>query len=257
MQSLRQILGVLTVVALAASQALAADAPEIASRGTRYDACVAKIDKKPEDAFEDARVWNAQGGGAPADHCAALALVALHEYGEAAKRFEALARGKGDWTVDERAQLLDQAGNAWLLENEPVNGESLFSAALKLAPRNANIWIGRARARALQKNWVGVEEDAAHALTFDAKRADAYVLRAEARKAQGKSKDARGDIEAALKIEPSNPDALVERGIMKLAAGDKNGARADWLQVLVHAPDGAAGDAARAQIQQLEVNVNR
>ena len=70
-------------------------------------------------------------------------------------------------------------------------------------------------------------------------------------------KDARADIDAALVIEPRSADALVERGSLKLIAGDKAGARRDWLQVLLIAPNGPAGDEARRRIEDLEINPNR
>ena len=106
------------------------------------------------------------------------------------------------------------------------------------------------------RNWAGAESDLSAALVF-AKRADTYVLRASARKALNRPKDARADIDAALAIDPRNADALVERGSFKLIAGDKAGARADWLQVLLIAPNGAAGDEARRRIQDLEFHTGQ
>ena len=57
-----------------------------------YQNCVAGIDINPADAFEKALAWRDQGGGTQADHCAALALIALDEPGEAATRLDMLAR---------------------------------------------------------------------------------------------------------------------------------------------------------------------
>jgi hypothetical protein len=81
------------------------------------------------------------------------------------------------------------------------------------------------------------------------------VLRAAARTALSRKADAKADIDAALRLDPTFPDALVERGSMKLVAGNKQGARDDWAAVLRRAPNSAAGDAARALIEKLELGL--
>jgi len=42
-----------------------------------YQACVAAVDVNAADAFEMASIWRDHGGGASAEHCIALALIAL------------------------------------------------------------------------------------------------------------------------------------------------------------------------------------
>jgi Flp pilus assembly protein TadD len=219
-----------------------------------YEACVAAISKDPAGAFEKARNWRIRGGGIAADHCAALALLSLDEPGEAAARLDGLALRADAGPAAERAALLAQSGNAWLLAGEPENAESAFSAALKLTPRDAEIWTDRARARAVREDWANAESDLTTALNFDKTHPETYVLRAAARQAQRDDRGYRADIDSALKLDPGFPEALVERGSIKLAAGDKAGARADWLQVLLRAPDGAAADTVRRRIEALEVH---
>ena len=221
--------------------------------GDPYQACVAVIDTNPADAFERALAWRTQGGGAQADHCAALALIALDEPGEAASRLDTLARRSDAGTLMERAALLAQAGNAWLLAAQPANAEVALSAALKLSPRDAELWTDRARARAAQMNWADAEKDLTNALTFDATKPQTFVLRAVARSAQGNKVGHRFDVEAALILDSTYPEALVERGTLKLEMGDVPGARADWVQVLVRAPEGPAADVVRSRIEALEV----
>jgi tetratricopeptide (TPR) repeat protein len=222
-----------------------------------YRACVLAIDVDAANAFENALVWRDHGGGLPAEQCAALALISLDAPGEAASRLDALARRMDAGTLTQRATLLAQSGNAWLLANQPDNAEAAFSAALRLTPRDADIWVDRARARAARQDWANAETDLGNALTFERSRPETYVLRAGARQAQGNMMGYASDISSALSLDPTYPDALVERGSIKLAAHDVAGARADWLQVLVRAPDGPAGDAARARIQALEVHDNQ
>ncbi len=219
-----------------------------------YESCIAVIDKNPTEAFEMALAWRDRGGGLPAEHCAALALIALDEAGEAASRLGTLASRTDAGTLSERAKLLTEAGNAWLLANQWENANAAFSAALKLTPRDPELWTDRARASAARQNWTDAEKDLTNAITFEKSRPEIYVLRASARAAQGDKPGYRADIDAALAIDPTFPEALVERGSIKLEAGDTAGARADWLQVLVRAPGGPAADAVRTRIELLEVH---
>ena len=242
-------------IGLCAAARPAAPAPAI-FKTPDYQACMGKIASKPDDAFEDALYWRAHGGGVSAEHCAAMALLAMNQPAQAALRLDAIARNNDAGSLVNRAAMFDQAGNAWLLSGRGANAETSFSAALRLTPRDADVWTDRARARAMIRNWAGAETDLTSALVF-AKRAETYVLRAGARRALNRIKDARADIDAALALEPRNTEALVERGSLKLIAGDKAGARADWLQVLLTAPDGPAGDEARRRIEDLEVHPDR
>ena len=62
------------------------------SGSARYQACMAKAQQYPKDAFEDAIQWRDRGGGGAAEHCAASALVTLGLYKDAAARLESLAQ---------------------------------------------------------------------------------------------------------------------------------------------------------------------
>jgi tetratricopeptide (TPR) repeat protein len=252
------ILRVSAVAAFAAALAVTASGHaaqvDLTKEADPYKTCVESIDMGADDAFEMALAWRDHGGGLPAEHCAALALISLDEPGEAASRLDTLARRTDAGALAERASLLTQSGNAWLLADQADNAEAAFSAALKLTPRDPEIWVDRARARAIKQNWLDAEKDLNNALVFDKRNPETYVLRASARKAQNNVGGYRADIETALSIDPTFPEALVERGAIKLEAGDKAGARADWVQVLVRAPDSAAANAVRQRIEALEVH---
>jgi regulator of sirC expression with transglutaminase-like and TPR domain len=219
-----------------------------------YRACVAAVGVSADDAFEKAITWRDRGGGLPAEHCAALALISLDEPGEAASRLNALAQRKDAGTAAERASLLAQSGNAWLLASQTENAEAAFSAALKLTPKDPDLWTDRARARAARQDWANAETDLNSALTYDKTHPEVFVLRASARQAQANQAGYKADIDAALALDPTFPDALVERGAMKMDAGDKAGARADFVQVLVRAPNSPAADTVRKRIEALEVH---
>lgn len=245
-------------VVLAAAGAAAQDMPldELyANEMDRYRRCVELIETRPSEAHEQALIWRDHGGGASAEHCAALALIALDEPEEGAIRLEELARGAAAGPAANRAELLSQAGNAWLLAGQPENAEDAFDAALKLTPEANELLIDRARALAMRKDWVGAEADLTTVIAREPDRSDLYVLRASARHAQGRTAEARQDIDEALRISPLFPDALVERGAMKLEDGDAAGARTDWSLVLRQAPNSTAADSARQRIEALEMGL--
>jgi tetratricopeptide (TPR) repeat protein len=245
----------LLALALAAGAALAAvpsplDDPALGGQN-RYDRCLALVKRDAQRAAAAAEDWSRAGGGPAALHCAALALVNLKRYPEAAADLEQAAAGESKAAPTLRAELLDQAGNAWLLAGQPAKAEDGFSAALALDPKNEDLLSDRARERGTAKNWAGAFDDLTAVLALDPDRADVYVLRASALHAEGKRAAARADIAHALDIYPGYPEALVERGAMRLESGDQAGARADWQEAAREAPDSDAGAAAKAHLAAL------
>jgi tetratricopeptide (TPR) repeat protein len=219
---------------LLTAAAARADTPDI-----RYQQCADLAKSDPQAAYNRALAWHSTGGGSSAEHCGALALVQLGRYEEAAPKLDALAQQPGV-TSAQRAQLYDQAGNAWLLGENAARAEISFSNALAFSSRDVDVLADRARARAARKNWTGAEADLTSALGLDPDRADLLVLRASARHAAGRKAEARTDIDSALAIFPNYGDALVERGAMKFEDGDAKGAAADWNQVIKLSPKSRA-----------------
>ncbi len=235
--------------------ALAATADGLPAEKGRYDECIAAVEIDPEQAFEEALIWRDQGGGDPAEHCVAMTLLALGYVEEAAVRLDTLARENRGGTQELRSDLMLQAGDAWLLSRRADLAEASFSAALMLTPREADVWAGRARARAMEGEWEGAESDLDAAITFDNANPELYVLRSAARKSAGKDFLAARDIHTALEIDPDFPDALAERGLMRFEDGDEDGAREDWIKVLNAAPESAAADVARSGIERMEIRL--
>jgi hypothetical protein len=193
-----------------------------------YSGCVQLTKYDAKKALVQAREWEDAGGDAAAAHCAALALSGLKRYSQAAGAFEALAKRRDIGDFRERAALYDQAANAWLLAGQAAKAVLDSTAALALTPNDVEMRAARARARALQKDWLGADADLTAALLMDQNRADLLSLRASARRALGRKVDAASDILRALTIYPDYPAALIERGAMKYEAGDRYGARKDW-----------------------------
>jgi len=219
---------------------------------TQYNQCVAAIPVNPDAALSQAESLKARGGGAAADHCAALALIALKRPAEAAALLEMLAQLPV--APAQRATFFAQAGNAWLMAGQAQNADGALTSALALTPNDVDVLIDRASARAMRKDWASAEADLSHANELNKTNPEILVLRASARSAQGHKAEARADIDAALALNPVFGDALVERGTMKFAAGDKAGARADWQQTLTAAPGSAAAAAAKKYLEGLDSN---
>jgi len=214
-----------------------------------YRRCLADANANPSLALNDADGWVKSGGGVPAEHCAALALVNLKRYAEAGSRLDKIASGREKLEVAFRVSLFDQAGNAWLLAGQADKAIASFTAALAVDPLDADLLADRARAHAFNKNWAKAESDLSAALMVSPDRADLYVLRGSARHGMGRKADARADFDRALKLQPNNADALVERGTARLEGGDVAGARADWQKAMTIAPGTAAAESARQHLE--------
>jgi tetratricopeptide (TPR) repeat protein len=231
-----------------AAEPSALDDPALGGKN-RYDRCLELVKRDAAKAAAEADAWASAGGGSAALHCDALALVEMKRYPDAAQKLE--DAGGAGVLPPLHAELLDQAGNAWLLAGNPAKAETAFTAALAFDPKNEDILSDRARERGAAKNWTGAFADLTAVLAIDPDRADIYVLRASALHAQGKKSEAHADIAHALDIYPDYPEALVERGTMRLESGDRAGARADWQMAAREAPDSDAGTTARTRLNQL------
>jgi hypothetical protein len=75
-----------------------------------YEHCMKLAKQNPAAAQKLASAWHGRGGAHPADHCAAVAMVGLKQYKEAAIRLEALAQSMTTAPTALRAEVFDQAG---------------------------------------------------------------------------------------------------------------------------------------------------
>jgi tetratricopeptide (TPR) repeat protein len=214
-----------------------------------YRSCLATSNLNPAAALTDAEAWAKSGGGVPAQHCAALALVNLKHYAEAATRLDRLAADRGVPDVSFRAALYDQAGNAWLLAGDGAHAVQSFQAALALSGSDADLFADLARAQAMRHDWHEVDLDLNAALQLSPHRVDLLVLRASARRALQHYAEALSDIETALKLRPGDSSALVESGLLRKQLGDLDGARRDFRAALKT----ASGETAAQAKENLEV----
>ena len=244
------------VSAVAFSAAMVSSSSSIASAqeiepAREYQACLVEAQSQPEKGFERALAWAGLGGGARAQHCAAVALFGMGQYGESAVRFERLA---GDVAADaaNRGNILAQAAQAWLLAGKPGRADTALTTALQLLPDNVELLIDRAHAAAARGGYPDAVRDLSRAHEIDPSRAETLVFRASANRHLDRLDAAAADLLRALSIDSRQPEGLLERGILRRLRGDNAGARRDWLMVLEIAPDSPAAEMSRTNLQKMD-----
>jgi tetratricopeptide (TPR) repeat protein len=226
-----------------------------AADAATYAHCMQLTRQDPHAAQRLAQTWLAHGGAHPAGHCAAVALIALGKYQEGATRLEQLARAMTKAPAGLRADVLDQAGQAWLLAGDPVRGYAAAGEALALQPGDPDLLIDRAEAAASAGYYNRAIGDLDRVLKTHPERVDALIYRASAYRALDRLDPARADIDQALTLTPDSPAALLERGNIRRLEGDADGARHDWEAVGHVAPGSPEAIAALANLEQLTKNL--
>jgi tetratricopeptide (TPR) repeat protein len=217
-----------------------------------YERCMALAKRDPAAARDLAQRWRDRGGEHPADHCFAVALIGLKQYRDGATRLEALEQAMVHAPASLRAEVLDQAGQAWLLAGDPSRAYGDETSALGLSPGDADLLIDRAEA-AGEAGWFDKAiADLDQALKADPRRVDALIYRATAYRALNRLDLALADADAAVRLAPGSAQALLERGNILRLKGDLAGARRDWARASSLAPGSVTDLAAKANIAHLE-----
>ncbi len=225
--------------------------PSVEADAATYARCMKLARQDPHAAQGLAQSWHQRGGAHPADHCAAVALISLGKYRGGAARLQALAQAMANAPPSLRADVLDQAGQAWLLAGDPARAYAAAGEAVALTPGDPEILIDRAEAAAAAGYFDRAVTDLDRVLKTDPKRVDALVYRASANRALDRLDPARADIDQALAEAPHSAAALLERGNIRRLEGDRDGARRDWEEVGRVAPASPEDMAARANIEHL------
>jgi tetratricopeptide (TPR) repeat protein len=218
-----------------------------------YADCMTLARHAPEDAYESALAWQGQGGGEAARHCAAVALIEVGKYPQAAEALEKLGDDLSDTRPDLAAEIFGQAGQAWTMADNSKRAYAAETSGLTLAPDNVDLLVDRAVTQAALNDYGKAVEDLDKAQKLAPERADVLAYRASARRYLGDLRRARKDADAAIELDPKNVDALLERGIIRRLADDPDGARQDWLQVVTLAAGTPAADAAQANLEKLDL----
>jgi tetratricopeptide (TPR) repeat protein len=219
----------------------------------QYTACMQLAHADAKSAEKTAARWHAKGGGVPAMHCLSFALLALGYYAQAAEHMELLARGNHKLSAALRGDLYGQAGNAWTIAGKPERAYRSQSAALKLKPNDPDLLIDRSITLVGTGKYWEALDDLNQALETKPRSADALVFRATVWRHLNSLELAKEDIRRALNLAPDRRDALLERGMIAAKRGYLATARADWSRVIELNPSGSLADAARANLQRIDV----
>lgn len=215
-----------------------------------YGECVALVNRNPADGFNAAIAWTKTSDDPGAQHCAALAEVALKRYGAAGDRLNRLVEQMDN--PYEAAALLGQLGNIRLLDNKPDLAVKAFNQALRNTPNNPDLLADRARAFAALNDWPRAAADLDAAVQLNDGDPELQLLLATALREAGKLPEAKSAIARAYALAPRDPAVLLERGRIRLLDGDRKGAAADWKEVAATAPPGPLRDAANASLKALD-----
>jgi tetratricopeptide (TPR) repeat protein len=215
-------------------------------------ACLTLAERAPQAAFESALTWEDRGGGDMARLCQAMSLFHQGQFQAAATRLEDLVPTLGSNTAEGASSLLGRAGWAWLRAGNYDRAERAYGAALQRTPRDPEMLIDRAFARAEAGRYPEAVQDLDKAIELAPRRAEPYLYRAGAYRALGNQSKALEDVGQALALEPSNPEALLLRGNLRAANGNPDGARADWQLVTKVDPDTASARSAADNLKRLQ-----
>lgn len=221
----------------------------------QYAACMLLARDHPQDAYDSSGTWITQGGGAPARHCRAAALIGLDRFAEAADLLTATANELAATDIRKPllADLYGQAAQAWLMAGDGGRAIEAENAAISLAPDDVELRIDRAVVLVgIEKYWEAID-DLNHASELAPDRADILVLRASTYRYVESPELALEDVTQALALDADNAEAYLERGILEAMANDRDKARADFLQAITLEPDSPTAEAAQARLQRLDL----
>ncbi len=229
--------------------------PRIA-QGDDYERCLSMLVTDPEGAQALAETWQTAGGGDGAEHCLALARIALGDPEEGAGMLEKLA-GDARRPGAARAAMYRQATQAWLMTGDSAHAFADGTQALALSPDDPDLLIDHAVAAGSLDKWQVAVDDLTHALDVDPNRPDAMVLRGSAWRHLGHDDLAQDDVDRALALDAGNAEALLERGILRQRRADAAGARDDWEKAISIAPDTPTADLAEQNLALLDAGPER
>lgn len=238
----------------------------------RYARCLDMTERTPDKAINLALVWQGENGGVPARHCEAVGLFQMGEFAESAARLERIAedmrigrdmpirRSKRIVAGPEMlADMYGQAANAWLYADETVNAEAAVNTALEIAPKGttqyADLQLMKAQVFAADGSFSAALQLIEQAIALDTERKGILIFAASSARSSGDYIKAQKYLDEYQKLFPDNPTAFLERGNLEDAMGQFDLARKSWLKVIELAPNSIDADAARANLERLDLQV--
>ena len=141
-----------------------------------YTECMHLARSEPLKALPMAEKWKAEGGGLGARHCVAIAMFEGGKFVPAATQLEAIERDMGSDRPGVRAELLAQAGQAWMEANQAENAAAAQSRALDLKPTDVELWVDRGLSFAAMRAWPRAISDFDRALRIEPDKVEILVL---------------------------------------------------------------------------------
>lgn len=179
----------------------------------RYTACLQRIEREPLEAYEDALSWKYDGGGWPAEHCQALALIEVGDPRTGLALLEEIASlDRPGLLVQERLGMWLEAGTTWLELEDYEAAERSFAVARALVDLSPEAMLGHARAYLGLEQYAAAESAASRLIEIYPDHAAARSARARARLHLGTLDTAMDDIAIAVSAEPDGVEHYVIRG---------------------------------------------
>jgi tetratricopeptide (TPR) repeat protein len=233
----------------------------LAQTAVAQPSCTDQIRTSSSAAAEAANVWHAQGGGALARQCAALAYAAQDRWPEAALAFEQAARETNKGEEAAAAALWVQAGNARLAAGEAATAVANFDRGLVsgflAGPASGEARLDRARANVLAGDLGAARTDLDEALKLVPQDPLAWLLSASLARRMGQFDRAQADIAEAAKRSPDDANVALEAGRIALAAGATAAARVAFEGAVKTQPGSEAARAAQAELDRLAAPAQR
>lgn len=220
-----------------------------------YDDCLQLVETSPEQAQREAGAWARYGGGAPARHCYALALLAFGAPSRAIDELIGAATEEPGLPPEVRTDFLVQAGELLLDEEDFFTASIVAEQALRLTPRSAPARALRGIARARTGNMTGALDDLDEAIDRGGPEPEYLLRRAATYRMQGNLIAARDDASYATEIDATSASAWLELGRIQAAMGDRSQARKALLDAIELDRDGRVGTTARTVLQRMEAGV--
>lgn len=236
------------VIASLATPALAVD---------DYDACLDLIAQDPQAAEQAAGKWaRFEGGGAPARHCYALALIEIGAPGRAIYELLGIAAEEPELSDAARAEILVQAGEMLVEEGDTLTSAVVAEQALGLAPRDPEVLGLRAAVKLETGDLRAAIRDLDEALSQGATIPRLLLRRASAHRRLGDLIAARDDASFAVEAAPSLAIGWLELGRIQVALGDTWNARQSLLDAIALDRDGEIGKRAQLALQRMEAGID-
>ncbi|MEQ1930693.1 MAG: hypothetical protein ABL957_09190 [Parvularculaceae bacterium] len=177
-----------------------------------YAVCAERVLKDATEGREFAKRWVNDAGGAPAQHCLAVADLKAGFPKLAAVRLEELSERADAGDDISRGRILSQAALAYLEAQEVAEAARAIGAAFIMAPDDDALYLPAAKVYAAEERRQATVDAVTAAEARGIASSEGYVLRGRARYTFAAYREAADDVIAALKLDPVNIDALVLRG---------------------------------------------